>query len=122
MDYAVIMAGGTGKRLWPLSRKKHPKQVLRLLEGKTLLGSCFDRLRPIFDPDRILVLTNADYVDLIRKDLPELPADHVIAEPAVRDTCGCRRGHAVICYIGCCAGHAFAPMIVSQAHGLAEPA
>ena len=82
------MAGGTGKRLWPLSRKKHPKQVLRLLDGKTLLGSCFDRLRPIFDPDRILVLTNADYVDLVRKDLPELPADHVIAEPAVRDTCG----------------------------------
>jgi mannose-1-phosphate guanylyltransferase len=88
MDYAVIMAGGTGKRLWPLSRRKRPKQVLRLLEGKTLLGSCFDRLRPIFDPERIWVLTNVDYADLVRQDLPELPADHVVAEPLVRDTCG----------------------------------
>jgi mannose-1-phosphate guanylyltransferase len=87
MDFAVIMAGGTGKRLWPLSRKKRPKQVLRLLEGRTLLNHCFCRLRPVFDPDRIFVLTSADYVDLVREDLPELAADHVIAEPAVRDTC-----------------------------------
>jgi mannose-1-phosphate guanylyltransferase len=88
MDYAVIMAGGTGKRLWPLSRRKRPKQVLRLLEGKTLLGSCFDRLRPLFDPERIWVLTNVDYAEWVSQDLPELPADHVVAEPLVRDTCG----------------------------------
>jgi len=88
MDYAVIMAGGTGKRLWPLSRKRRPKQVLRLAEGKTLLGSCLDRLRPIFDPDRILVLTNVDYADQVRRDLPDLRADQVVVEPLVRDTCG----------------------------------
>jgi len=62
--------------------------VLRLLDGKTLLGSCFDRLRPLFDPDRVLVLTNVDYADLVRQDLPELPPDQVVAEPLVRDTCG----------------------------------
>lgn len=88
MNYAVIMAGGTGKRLWPLSRQKRPKQVLKLLDGHTLLGRCFDRLAPIFDARNIIVLTNVDYVDLVREDLDSLPADNVIAEPAVRDTAG----------------------------------
>lgn len=86
MRYAVIMAGGTGKRLWPLSRQKRPKQVLKLLDGETLLGSCFERLRPIFDTRNIIVLTNAAYVDLVREELPDLPSGNVIAEPVVRDT------------------------------------
>ena len=88
MDYAVIMAGGTGKRLWPLSREKRPKQVLRLLEGRTLLRRCFERLRPIFDIRNIIVLTNAGYADVVREDVSELLYDNVIAEPAVRDTAG----------------------------------
>jgi len=88
MDYAVIMAGGTGKRLWPLSRKKRPKQVLRLLDGQTLLRRCFERLSPIFDTRNIIILTNAGYADLVRENLPELPYNNVIAEPAVRDTAG----------------------------------
>jgi len=88
MEYAVIMAGGSGKRLWPLSRKKRPKQVLQLLDGHTLLRRCYDRLTPIFDPRNIIVLTNADYADLVRENLPALPAENVIAEPAVRDTAG----------------------------------
>ncbi len=86
MDYAVIMAGGTGKRLWPLSRRNRPKQVLKLFEGKTLLRNCFDRLTGIFDKENIFVLTNAAYVDTVRDDLPDVLADNVIAEPAVRDT------------------------------------
>ena len=88
MNYAVIMAGGTGKRLWPLSRKKRPKQVLKLFEGQTLLDCCFKRLSPIFDPINIIVLTNAQYVDVVRENLPAIPPDNVIAEPAVRDTAG----------------------------------
>jgi len=88
MDYAVIMAGGTGKRLWPLSREKRPKQVLKLLDGQTLLYRCFERLRSIFDARNIIVLTNADYVEVVREDLTELPYDNVIAEPMVRDTAG----------------------------------
>ncbi len=88
MDYAVIMAGGTGKRLWPLSRKTRPKQVLKLLDGQTLLRCCFERLLPIFDVRNIIVLTNAAYVDLVRENLSELPPDNVVAEPAVRDTAG----------------------------------
>jgi mannose-1-phosphate guanylyltransferase len=88
MDYAVIMAGGTGKRLWPLSRQSRPKQVLKLLNGQTLLRRCFDRLTPVFDWKNIIVLTNAGYADLVRENLPELPYGNVIAEPAVRDTAG----------------------------------
>ena len=88
MDYVVIMAGGTGKRLWPLSRQSRPKQVLRLLNGQTLLRRCFERIRGIFEPRNILVLTNADYVAVVRENLSELPADNVIAEPMVRDTAG----------------------------------
>jgi len=88
MDYAVIMAGGTGKRLWPLSRKKRPKQVLKLLDGQTLLRRCFDGLSPIFDARNIIVLTNAGYVDIVRENLSDLPSGNVIAEPAVRDTAG----------------------------------
>ncbi len=88
MDYAVIMAGGTGKRLWPLSRQTRPKQVLKLLDGQTLLRRCFQRLLPISEARNILVLTNAGYADLVRENLPELPYGNVIAEPAVRDTAG----------------------------------
>ena len=73
MDYVVIMAAGTGKRLWPLSRKKRPKQVLKLLDGQTLLRKCFQRLSPVFDVRNIIVLTNAGYADLVRENLPELP-------------------------------------------------
>ncbi len=88
MDYAVVMAGGTGKRLWPLSREKRPKQVLKLLDGQTLLHLCFGRLLPIFDGRNVIVLTNAGYADLVRENLPGLPLANVIAEPAVRDTAG----------------------------------
>lgn len=88
MDYAVVMAGGSGKRLWPLSREKRPKQVLKLLDGQTLLQCCFERLSPIFDTRNIIILTNAGYADTVRENLPELPFNNVIAEPAVHDTAG----------------------------------
>jgi len=88
MDYAVIMAGGSGKRLWPLSRKKRPKQVLKLLNGQTLLRHCIERLLPIFDARNIIILTSAGYADVVRENLPELPFNNVIAEPVVRDTAG----------------------------------
>jgi len=88
MNYAVIMAGGTGKRLWPISRQTRPKQVLKLLEGQTLLRRCFERLVPIFGERNIIILTNAGYADLVRENLPSLPYNNVIAEPIVRDTAG----------------------------------
>ncbi len=86
MNYAVIMAGGSGKRLWPLSRQKKPKQVLKLIDGQTLLRKCFDRTKNIFDIQNIFVLTNADYVDVVRENLYELHSNNIIAEPVMRDT------------------------------------
>jgi mannose-1-phosphate guanylyltransferase len=88
MNYAVIMAGGTGKRLWPLSRKDRPKQVLKLFQGQTLLRLCFERLSPLFDARNIIVLTNAGYSDIVRESVTGLPYNNVIAEPVVRDTAG----------------------------------
>jgi len=118
MDYVVIMAGGTGKRLWPLSRQSRPKQVLKLLEGQTLLRRCYDRLTPMFDARNIIVLTNAGYADLVRENLTELPHGNVIAEPAVRDTAGAIGLAATIL-----AGYdAEATMAVVTADQLIEPA
>jgi mannose-1-phosphate guanylyltransferase len=88
MRYAVILAGGTGKRLWPLSRENRPKQVLKLIEGQTLLRRCFDRVTDLFDLRNIIVVTNAGYANIVRENLAELPYNNVIAEPVVRDTAG----------------------------------
>jgi mannose-1-phosphate guanylyltransferase len=88
MNFAVVMAGGTGKRLWPLSRKNRPKQVLKIIEGSALIQQCVKRLLPIFDNRNIIILTNAAYVDLVREAVSEIPKENVFAEPAVRDTAG----------------------------------
>jgi len=86
MPYAVIMAGGSGKRLWPLSRKNRPKQIIEAFEGQSLLRRCVDRVQALFDSECILVVTNSEYADVVRKHLPELPAENIIPEPIGRDT------------------------------------
>ena len=86
MRYAVIMAGGAGKRLWPFSRTERPKQLLPLLGGKSLLEVCCERLSGMFEPENILVITNAEYADQVSEALPKLPAENVIGEPQGRDT------------------------------------
>jgi mannose-1-phosphate guanylyltransferase len=84
--YAVIMAGGGGTRLWPLSRQALPKQSLRLLGERTLFQTAVDRLAPLFTPDRILVITSQRYAAALREQSPELPAENFILEPAPRGT------------------------------------
>lgn len=86
MDFLFIMAGGSGERFWPLSRKKNPKQLLRLFSEHTLLGETLRRLEGVVPPDQIYILTNQEQVEATREALPEFPADHIIAEPAKRDT------------------------------------
>ncbi len=86
MRHAVIMAGGAGTRLWPLSRKKHPKQVLRIFGGKSLLRQSFERLVPVFPLDRINVITNRAHLAIVAQELPELPSENLIGEPEGRDT------------------------------------
>jgi len=86
MRYAVIMAGGAGKRLWPLSRMNRPKQLLPLLGGKNLLELAVGRLDGIFGNDKILVITNAEYVEQVAEALPQLPRENIVGEPEGRDT------------------------------------
>ncbi len=86
MRYVVIMAGGSGTRLWPLSRKGTPKQLLKLIEGRSLLRLAFERARRLVPEERILVVTGVPYLDEVQDDLPELPAHNLLGEPEGRDS------------------------------------
>jgi len=86
MRYAMIMAGGSGTRLWPLSRKSRPKQLLRIFGKKSLLSLAVERLQKVVETKNIYVLTNAGYVNAVRHELGELPGENIIGEPEGRDT------------------------------------
>lgn len=83
---AVIMAGGTGTRFWPLSTSEKPKQFLKLFDDRSLLQKSYDRVADLIPPERVLVLTNASFVPLVRDQLSQIPAENVIGEPMKRDT------------------------------------
>jgi mannose-1-phosphate guanylyltransferase len=88
--YVIIMAGGIGSRFWPYSRNNHPKQFLDILgTGRTLLQMTYDRFSQISDPDRFFVVTNNNYFDLVREQLPDIPQDHILTEPMRRNTAAC---------------------------------
>jgi mannose-1-phosphate guanylyltransferase len=86
MLYAILLAGGHGTRLWPVSRKNAPKQLQPILGADTLLRSTWKRLRKGLPAARILIVTNAVMAGLIRRNLPELPAGNLLVEPMKRDT------------------------------------
>lgn len=81
-NFCVILAGGAGRRLWPASCEKMPKQFLDIFgTGETLLQSTYRRFVKFLDPDNIYVSTNVKYIDIVEKQLPELPRRHILAEP-----------------------------------------
>ena len=84
--YALILAGGSGERFWPLSRRARPKQLLRLVSGETLLEETLGRLEGFIPRERILILTNAEQENTVRKLLGNFPKENIVAEPAKRDT------------------------------------
>jgi len=84
--YAVIMAGGGGTRLWPVSRKEKPKQLLPLLGKETLFQGTVARLETLFPPERILVVTVAEQAREMREQVPAIPAENYLIEPAPRGT------------------------------------
>jgi mannose-1-phosphate guanylyltransferase len=84
--YALILAGGSGERFWPLSRRSRPKQLLRLVAQQTLLEQAVARLEGLVGPERLLILTNVDQEAAVRELLPQLPKENIVAEPAKRDT------------------------------------
>lgn len=84
--YAMIMAGGGGTRLWPMSRQDTPKQLLPLVEETSMFRTSVDRLAPLFTPDRIYVITGRKYLDALREQAPEIPTENFIIEPYARNT------------------------------------
>jgi mannose-1-phosphate guanylyltransferase len=84
--YGVVMAGGSGTRFWPVSRRRHPKQLLTLFGRHSLLEQTVARLQPVIPPDRIYVFTSAPLLKSIRRLLPHLPSSQILGEPVARNT------------------------------------
>lgn len=92
---AIIFAGGVGTRLWPLSRKKSPKQFEKIVGNQSTLQLAVERLYPAFKPEDIYISTGTAYVDTVKEQVPDIPSDNIIAEPEKKDV-----GPAVALAIG----------------------
>ena len=89
-NHLVIMAGGVGSRFWPMSTKDKPKQFIDVLGvGRTLIQLTYDRFEPICPPENVWVVTNKKYVDIVKRQLPEIPVANILCEPCRRNTAPC---------------------------------
>ncbi len=86
MDYALIMAGGAGTRLWPISRERLPKPALKLYSDKSMFQIAVERLAPLFDPAHILVVAGPTHIPVLASQVPEIPSENFIIEPQGRGT------------------------------------
>ena len=84
--HVVVLAGGSGTRFWPLSRRSKPKQLLELTEGGSLLASTFERVRGLVSPENWWMVVGQTYAADCATDVSEIPAGHVLAEPVGRNT------------------------------------
>lgn len=89
MLHAVIMAGGSGTRFWPRSTEALPKQFLNIFGDRTMLQSTVDRIKKLVPADRVWVITNDRYVDLVQEQLPDVPTNNIVGEPVARNTAPC---------------------------------
>ncbi len=96
MLHSVIMAGGSGTRFWPLSRKALPKQFLTLSGDRSLIQQAFDRCQPWIPAERTWVVTGKSLATLTHEHLPEVPKEQILLEPAARNTAPCL-GLAALC-------------------------
>jgi mannose-1-phosphate guanylyltransferase len=87
--FAVIMAGGVGTRFWPKSRGRSPKQFLEILSQGTMIENTLERVKPLVEQNDVFVVTNRVQVELLRKLVPWIPPDHLLAEPLGRNTAAC---------------------------------
>lgn len=86
MMYAVILAGGSGTRFWPKSRRKRPKQLLNIVGATSMLRQTVERVLPLIPYERILIVSSAELADMVRHELPELPGANLLVEPVGRNT------------------------------------
>src|ERR1035438_3467628 len=84
--FVIIMAGGRGERFWPLSREQMPKQLLAILGKKSFLQEAVERVLPLVPAKNIFVITNEVQAPEVRKQLPKLPKENIVAETMGRDT------------------------------------
>lgn len=89
MIYAVIMAGGSGTRFWPRSTKELPKQFLPLFGEGTMIQNTAKRVESLIPQERIMVVTNDSYVDIVKDQLPSVPDENIIGEPVAKNTAPC---------------------------------
>ncbi len=90
MTHVVIMAGGLGSRFWPMSTPDCPKQFIDILgTGRTFIQLTYDRFIGICEPENVWVVTNADYVNTVHEQLPEIPESNILSEPCRRNTAPC---------------------------------
>ncbi|HEU4607722.1 MAG TPA: mannose-1-phosphate guanylyltransferase, partial [Chitinophagaceae bacterium] len=88
--YVAIMAGGIGSRFWPRSRTNFPKQFLDILgTGKTLIQDTYERFASFIPKENIYVITSAEYVNIVKKQIPELPLQNILGEPYRKNTAPC---------------------------------
>jgi mannose-1-phosphate guanylyltransferase len=87
--FAVIMAGGSGTRFWPLSRRVRPKQLLAIVNRRSLLQETVARMRGLVATERVVVVTGREHAAAVRRQLPELAADNILVEPVGRNTAPC---------------------------------
>lgn len=88
--HVVIMAGGVGSRFWPLSTPEYPKQFIDILGcGRTLIQLTIDRFKNVCSDENFWIVTNEKYVEIVKQQLPTIPQNHILAEPAVRNTAPC---------------------------------
>ncbi|MBO7282559.1 MAG: 2-C-methyl-D-erythritol 4-phosphate cytidylyltransferase, partial [Alistipes sp.] len=88
--YCVIMAGGMGKRFWPMSRQNHPKQFLDILgTGRSFIRHTFERFANIVPIENFIVVTNRRYKELVMQHLPEINEEQILCEPIGRNTAPC---------------------------------
>lgn len=86
---ALIMAGGSGTRFWPLSTEEKPKQFLDLVSKKSMIRETIERIAKIIPFEKIFIATNIRYLENIKKEIPEIPEENIILEPTARDTAAC---------------------------------
>lgn len=89
MIYAVIMAGGSGTRFWPKSTKALPKQFLNLFGNGTMIQNTASRIKELIPQERIMVVTNEDYVSIVKEQLPKVPEENIVGEPVAKNTAPC---------------------------------